>query len=200
VQTRAIKDLVQLSEVDFCVAVAEGLTRVVENVNRLGADAVVLADAGHFHGSRVLTAIAEEEASKFLILLDAVRCPRHPGERLSTQLARFNDHLAKGLYAKASMYRPSTLGELQHYLDLDRDQYYLDGPNDCGWVFYNEIMHTGEAQLYVDYIYSDDGHGWSEPSRMSDLFGAPHERACVSLVRALSAVGIATPAALSTVG
>ena len=95
------KDLAQLTDSALLAEVAEGLGLVIENAGRLYASATVLADAKRFHGARVLQALSEEEASKDLILLDAVRCPRQPSDRFAAQLGRFNDHLAKGLYARA---------------------------------------------------------------------------------------------------
>src|SRR5262245_58429615 len=160
-RVKAIRDLAQLSDRDFFAAVAEGLPLIVTNAIRLFDGATVLSEAKHYHAARALTAIAEEEAAKALVLLDAVRCPRLPNERFSDQLARFNDHLAKGLYAKACMYRPTTLGELQGYINSDRGSLYLDGPNDVDWIFPNEIKHQREKQFYVDYVAMDDEHSWS---------------------------------------
>lgn len=95
-RARAIKDLSQLSDTAFFLEAAEGLEHIISNARRLYDSAVVLAEAKHGHGYRVLMSLSEEEASKFLILVDAMRCPRQPADRFSNQLARFNDHLAKG--------------------------------------------------------------------------------------------------------
>ncbi len=198
-KAKAIRDLTQLSEADFYASVAEGLGLIVANVDRLRDAAGALSNAGHFHGNRVLNAIAGEEAAKFLILVDAVRCPKQPGDRLSNQLGRFNDHLAKGLYAKACNYRPGTLGELQHYLNIDRDEFYLDGPNDCDWIFRNEIIESREGQFYVDYVARDDGHRWSDPGFLPSCLGATIEPASASMSRTLFDVGISTPEAIATV-
>jgi AbiV family abortive infection protein len=198
-KAKAIRDLTQLSEPAFDAGIAEGLSLIVANVERLREAAVVLGKSDHYHGSRILNMLAEEEATKFLILIDAVRCPQQPGERLSNQLGRFNDHLAKGLYAKACNYRPGTLGELQHYVNMDRDDFYLDGPNDCDWIFRNEIIESREGQVYVDYVARDDGHSWSDPGFLSTRLGAGVEPASVSMSRTLFKVGISTPAAVATV-
>ena len=141
---RATKDLAQLTDSAFLAEVAEGLGLIIANARRLYASATVLAEAKRFHGARVLQALSEEEASKHLILLDAVRCPRQPSDRFASQLGRFNDHLAKGLYARACLLRPGTLGQLQEYLDHYRVDFYLDGPNDVDWIFRNEVIHHRE--------------------------------------------------------
>jgi hypothetical protein len=106
------QDLTQLSDPDFFAAVADDISLVVKNVARLQAGAAALGASKQMHPARVLSTVDEEEVAKVLILLDAVRCPRTPDERLAGQLARFNDHLAKGLYTRACGMRPGTLAEL----------------------------------------------------------------------------------------
>lgn len=199
-RARAIRDLLQLNDSGFFRAVAEGLHLIIGNVGRLHDGSVVLSEAQRFHSSRVLAAIAEEETAKFLILLDAVRCPRLPEGRFSTQLARFNDHLAKGIYVRACMMRPSSLHQLQEYVDHYRQDLYLDGPNDVDWVFRNEVMQERESVLYVDYISSDEGHSWTDPAQFEELLHAgPREPLSLQMAKALFDVGISTSEALSTV-
>jgi AbiV family abortive infection protein len=199
---RATRDLAQLADSAFCAEVAEGLALVIANARRLYASAVVLARAKHFHGARVLQALSEEEAAKHLILLDAVRCPRQPPARLSAQLARFNDHLAKGLYARACLLRPSTLAQLQEYLDHYREDLYLDGPNDVDWIFRNDILQHREEALYVDYVAHDDGHAWFHPGIYdNEPLGLFTDTAPWTLQTAgrLHDVGVASPEALAVV-
>lgn len=136
---------------------------IVGHVTQLW-DAASALRKSHIHPARILADIAEEEAAKFMILIDAVRCPRHPCKRLSDQLGRFNDHLAKGLYARAYERRPTTFAQLQEFVNVDRGQFYLDGPNDIDWIFRNYVLEERERKLYVDYIAHDDGHRWSNPS------------------------------------
>lgn len=198
-KAKAIRDLTQLGEPDFYSSVAEGLGLIIANVERLRQAALTLAKSDQYHGSRLLNTIAEEEAAKFLILVDAVRCPKEPGKRLSDQLGRFNNHLAKGLYARACNYRPGSLGELQHYLNIDRDDFYLDGPNECDWIFRNEIIQSREGQFYVDYVGRDDGHAWSDPALLSTYLGPSPEPASVSVARMLFNVGLSRAEAIATV-
>lgn len=100
-RVRASRDLASLPDAEFFETVAEGLGLIVKNIARVYEGAATLSEAGQKHVSRVLSMIAEEEAAKYLILIDAVRCPKQPPSRLSNQLGRFNQHLAKGLYARA---------------------------------------------------------------------------------------------------
>jgi AbiV family abortive infection protein len=190
-RVRAIKDLTQLSDPDFFASIAEGVSLVVENVNRLQAGAAALAEARQTHPSRVLTTLAEEEAAKVLILVDAVRCPRQPTERLARQLGRFNDHLAKGLYARVCGMRPITLADLQKYVDNDRHDFYLDGPNDVDWIFRNQVIDGRESMLYVDYVARDDGHHWSDPAQLEDLLVLSVEPWAIRTARSLHAAACA---------
>jgi hypothetical protein len=89
--------------------------------------------------------IAEEEAGKFLILLDAVRCGRKRQKVFAEQLERSHDRLAKGLYVATVSIRPAISAELLSYLEGLRVQLYLDGPNDVDWIFRNEVLSGRET-------------------------------------------------------
>jgi AbiV family abortive infection protein len=162
-RARAIRDLVQLPDKYFFSEVSAGLEHVFHNAARIERDAILLAEQKRSRGSRILMGIAEEEMAKFLILLDAVRCPRVPPESFSQQLSRFNDHLAKGIYAEACNWRPGSLGQLAEYVDDSRQQYYLDGPTGADWIFRNRIIEQRERTIYVDYVDTDEGHCWTPP-------------------------------------
>lgn len=199
-RVRAIKDMSQLSDSAFFAEAAEGLGLVLANARRLYDSAIMLAEAKHHHGARVLEALSEEEASKYLILMDSVRCPRQPSGRFAYQLARFNDHLAKGLCARAYWMRPATLGQLQEYLDHYREEFHLDGPNDMDWVFRNEINRRREEVLYVDYVGHEDGHTWFHPGVYADYGGSTHtEPMALQIAGLLHDVGMSTSGALATV-
>lgn len=201
-RVKAIKDLSQLAEDALFETVAEGLGHVLDNARRLCDDSEQLADCNRFQGSRVLRGIAEEEAAKFLILLDAVRCPRQPTARWSRQLARFNDHLAKGLYGRSYYWRPGTLGQLQEYLDREREDFYLDGPNDVDWIFRNYILQRREETLYVDFIVTEDGRSWLHPGRFNNETGLilkGHRPQALEISQALSRCGVATARGLEVV-
>ena len=97
------------------------------------------------------------------------------------------------------MYRPTTLQELQEYLDLDRDKFYLDGPNGVDWIFQNEVVDGREGAFYVDYVRHDDGDRWTDPTEFEELSFGAIEPASVKMARFLHAVGMTTPEALATV-
>ena len=83
-----------------------------------------------------------EVAGKFLIFVDAARLGRPSQRKLRDQLKRAGDHLAKGLYAKATEIRPADFKELLGFLEPERATLYLDGPNDVDSIFRNEILSS----------------------------------------------------------
>jgi AbiV family abortive infection protein len=101
VRVRAIQDLAQLSDAVLYTELAQGLGLCAANAKRIADDCLLLAGDKRARGAEILRIAAEEEATKVLILLDAIRCPRSrlPTE-FSRQLQYFNDHLAKGIYAQ----------------------------------------------------------------------------------------------------
>ena len=165
-RSSAIKDLSQLADPEFFETTAAGLRLIVENVSRLWEGAAALHKTRQSHAARVLSMVAEEEATKVLILIDAIRCPKQPTDRLSRQLGYFNSHLAKGIYARVCGTRPTTFAQLREYVDMERESLYLDGPNDVDWIFRNDVIDKRERMLYVDYVRDNEGHEWSDPSKL----------------------------------
>jgi AbiV family abortive infection protein len=198
-KAKAISDLAQLDDQALFQVVAEGMKFIFQNAQRLNSDAERLSSLERFHGSRILRTIAEEEAAKLLILIDAVRCPRQPGDRFSKQLNRFKDHLAKGLYAKSAYWRPSTPAQLQRYLDFEREDFYLDGPNDVDWIFRNNIMQRREETLYVDYIQTEEGHSWLHPGRFEKDIVLIHKPAALDIADAFCQCGAVTAKGLQAI-
>ena len=91
---RAIKDLCQLPDNGLFEEVANGIGHVVEVVGRLDAAAHTLSEAKHHHASRILGNLAEEEAAKALLLVDAVRCvlPLQPAGSVDDEPIAINVH------------------------------------------------------------------------------------------------------------
>jgi AbiV family abortive infection protein len=112
---------------------------VLANARSLVEDAEVLAEAGRQLSAALLLTVAEVEAARYHVLLDAVRCERR-GPNVARQLKRFNDHLAKGLYARYVMIVPASFGEALEFLERERRMLYLDGPNDVDRIFGNSIL------------------------------------------------------------
>jgi len=169
-RVRAIADLSQLSDSDLFQEVASGLSHILDNAINLNDQANILLEVEKFQGYEILNGVAEEETAKFFILLDAIRCPRSPQGIFVRQLKRFNEHLAKGIYASCYKGIPASLGALIPAVDFDRQEYYLDGPDGCEWIFRNEILNRRESNMYVDYVEVEDGHQWEIPTFLEGLY------------------------------
>ena len=153
---RAIKDLCQLSDADLFKELATGIGHVVAGAVELDAAARKLSKAGNHYPARVLRNLAEEEAAKVLILVDAARCPRARKPEMARTLGYFYSHLAKGIYAEVVNWRPIDFAEVCRGIENHLVEHYLDGPNDVDWIFPNAITRQREDDLYVGYV-RDDG-------------------------------------------
>ena len=201
---RAIKDLCQLSDADLFEEVAVGIGHVMDAVNELDAAIRKLQEVNHHYPARILESLAIEEAAKVLILIDTVRCPRNKPNERSRTLGYFYNHLAKGIYAEVCNRHPADFAEVKRNIDLQRREYYLDGPSDVDWIFPNSITQKREDRLYVGYIRDDTEEGgqgeryWAPP--MGAYIGTVLRYltpAVITLVCALHQVKATTPEGLS---
>lgn len=160
---KAIPDLAQLSDKQLFLELETGLSLCAANAQRIEADAALLFDNKRERGARILRLAAEEEAAKVLILLDVVRCPRNKPLEFSSQLKNFTEHLAKGIYAQYCNTKPLKFEDVREWVELERKQFYLDGPNGVDWIFDNDILRRREDTIYVDYYESDDERKWHDP-------------------------------------
>jgi AbiV family abortive infection protein len=179
-------------------ALAEGMALLVEHVSALERAAERLRGQETPRAVEAIGVISDEEAAKFLILLDAARCAYQDARVKRDQLKRTSSHIAKGIYARAADIRPADYAELLRFVEGLRRSHYLDGPNDVDWIFRNEIEAEREERLYVDYVETDEGDMWISPERYDDL-GARYPSAAVELVGAFSRAGLCDPRALGVV-
>jgi hypothetical protein len=192
-QPRATHILAQLPDAIFLEAIASGLRLTAEWIQDLERAAARL-DPTESGGAEVLQVVANEEAGKYLILVDAVRCPRTKQKPRTRQLKRSNDHLAKGIYSTVVDYSAGTYDEFVGYFEHLRLSHYLDGPNDTDWIFRNEIEANREQRLYVDFVQTDDGSRWWEPQRYDRLGGLSSVPSnAVEIVLSLDRLGLGTP-------
>lgn len=196
---KAIGDLAQLPDADLFAEVEQGASLCVANTKRIAEDYLFLANEKRPRGAEILRLASEEEASKVLILIDAIRCPRAEScNDFARQLKYFNDHLAKGIYAEYCGLNPVTFGEVKRWVDLERKKFYLDGPNDVDWIFYNDILRRREETIYVDYVESDGKHWWHDPTQLEELrvrFVMSARNPVLRLMNALNDAGcLASPA------
>ncbi len=195
---RAVAELAQRSDQDFFAEIAEGMRLTTANALGLWRDFMVMHRAGRRQGAEILSAFVEEESAKFFILLDAVRCPRS-SQQFGRQLRYFYDHLAKGIYALHYTYSPADFAEVQRYVASHREEYYLDGPEGFEWIFRNQILEGREANIYVNYVRTDEGSGWVSPRRrlIADPWRTQPET--LALARTMCRMGFGAPESLAVV-
>lgn len=128
-RARAIHSLASLPHERLCEALAEGLSLLAEHVARLEESHAQLHETKQARAFLALQVLAEEEAAKFMILLDAVRAPRRD-QGVKVRQRRFHEHLPKGIYVRVYDMSPATYGEVVRFVDMMREKYYLDGPNE----------------------------------------------------------------------
>ena len=200
-EPRRIADLAQLNDKKLFEEITAGLVLIHENALRLCESVELLAQQEHFRAAEIIENVALEEAAKYLILIDAVRCPRKPDPKLfSDHLSKFTDHLPRGIYAKVCDWLPANFKELREGVARECEAYYLDGPTGSDWIFRNDIMRVREETLYVDYVADDDGtHRWVSPHTMEKLSSRMFfsEHGVIRVMRALHSVGFGAPETLA---
>lgn len=160
--------LANLPDVLLFRELATGLELVQESAVELVEHSRILAEAQGQRGAWILDVLGTEEAAKFLILLDAVRCPRKDPAMLSKHLEKFYGHLAKLIYARACARRVNSFGELRKYIEEASASHYLDGPSGTDWIYRNQLIDEREGSIYVDYVEVDSEYKWCPPVSYTD--------------------------------
>ena len=195
-ELRKVGSLVQLGDKELFEEIALGLRLLFQHASQLHADANTLRGRGNkSHGAVLLHSLAEEEAAKFLILLDAVRCPK---QALGLHLRKFYDHLARCLYAEAygaiaTGLGSDSFGALKQHLEQEKMSYYLD---ELG-VVRNLHLFARETAYYVDFVEETGGvRHWMDP--LGWWFTGPPM--AFKMVKSMVDVGLTTiPAALAVI-
>lgn len=200
--TSAIKELAGRSDRYLLPAISEGVGHLITNIERLHDAAIRLADAADHTSAAILGSVANEEAAKVLILLDAVRCPLSRAEERRRTLSWWSSHLWKGLYAKVCDrgLDHRDFGELQTFIERESAYFYLDGPTGFDWVFPNSIPAEREGRMYVDFVRGvtrgkSESPWWSTPP--THEYYSPAD--CLYLVAALAHVGVTSIEGLKAV-
>ena len=187
----AITHLAQLSDDRLFGQLSEGMRLILENAESLDKTACSLVQMNELRVADLVRRLAEEEASKVLILIDAARCPR---DHIRKPLNSFRDHVAKGIYAQACSWRPTTFGDVSHYAKAERRQFYLDGPRDVDWIFPNSITAERNRTMYVDYVQdvTDEAgdYSWISPLSHPSAWYAASYSSPESLIVARAIHGI----------
>jgi len=191
------KLLPRLPDKVFFQVVSEGLQIILANAKSFLRDAELLGKHDRINSQSVLFNIAEEEAGKFLLLLDAVRCPRR---NLPKHLKRFYSHIAKGIYAISSYWQPGDFSEVQQAIDkYFRQSALILVEPEGAWIAKNPVTTQRELLYYVDYIVSYTGKQfWANPSdnRTPPPVDIPE---ALELAEALYNAGFTNPSSLAII-
>jgi hypothetical protein len=202
-KTKAIKDLCRLPDKQLFEMVSKGLSLIVDNAHHIEQDSHILTAKKRPQGYKILQSFAAEEAAKFFILIDAVRCPRQPAKVFSRQLSYFDQHLAKGIYSYYFWLRPHDFGKVREWIESETKEYYLDGPEGFDWIFRNEIIRKREEIIYVDFVESDGQNYWTSPGdyRVRPILpiGPASEIPVLKLARLVHGLGCTTPGGLEQI-
>ena len=200
---RSIGDLEQFADKRLFEELSEGMPLIIDNAARLDDTAHRLHRDGEFRASEIMRGFTEEEAAKFLILIDYVRCPRNSEHRTQV-LKRFYGHVAKRIHAMACSYpRIASFEELSELVESECRPWYLDGPNGVDWIFPNSIAAEREQGLYVDYVRDiTDTAGtyrWTTPDAPSPGLSQYAPPDSVTLAQALSLAGAGSAEGLAEI-
>ncbi|MGZ8176235.1 MULTISPECIES: AbiV family abortive infection protein, partial [Methylobacter] len=177
---RAIKDLSQLNDDELYQAISTGLKKIYEHCIELTESANLLAENKQYRAFKIIQAISQEEAAKYLTLIDVLRCPRknnHDKKFFQQQLDKFNDHVSKGIYVELFNRTTDSYEYLYRFIEVQRNEFYFDGFDDgVDWKFKNSILSKREESLYVDYVRYDEGDNqWLSPKTPTVLDGDADE-------------------------
>ena len=145
----------------------------------------------------VLRGFGEEESAKALILIDAVRCPKHRApSRLGAIVNWFYSHLARLIYAESVVLQPVSVYELQELVDLSRKDYYLEGYAREA-IIPNSHLFRRESLLYTDVVARESGElSWNDPLEIIDSCDSAateeYRPPSLVLVEAMTMLGIFT--------
>ena len=171
----------------------EGLEAIAKNIDAIATEFDVCAKAPAFRAAELHRIIGQEEAGKFLILIESCRAPEVDQATIARQFSRAGNHLAKLIYAQIADYSIASQEELLRAIDRHRQALHLDGPNDFDWIFPNELIAERESALYVDLVESEGVLAWSSPPEYDDPLALPRS---IRLVQSLIKTGIVSRAGL----
>ncbi len=144
--------------------------------------------------SEILALHSQEENAKILILIDIARCPKRLiASCIGPMMGWFYHHLARLLYAEAQHWKPTSIADLQRYVDHERTSHYLEG--DYGeYILQNSTQWNRESSLYVDVACDEDGNlDWFSPHDMRTELSFDMVPISFQVVDALDAFGAFTP-------
>ncbi len=198
VRTKEVHVLLSpLSDKKLFAEISQGLQNIHANANSFFIDAKTLLEQDRICGHNILFSLAEEEAGKFLLLLDAIRCPKG---NLSGHLRRFDKHIPKGIYAISSYWQVSSFAEVKKYInDYLRQKALISLEPEGAWISKNSITTQRELSIYVDYIVTYTGKTiWTNPSESKGTPPVPIPEA-LELANAFLISGFTKPESLEVI-
>ncbi|MDX5955963.1 MULTISPECIES: hypothetical protein [Azospirillum] len=164
---RILPNLPQSQQLDL---IADGLPVLMKSAQDLLSASKRLGERGRV--AIMLESHATEELAKALILVDIVRCPpKLRPSRIATMMGWFYDHLARLIYVDAQSWKPTSVTQLQSYVDDHRKSHYLEG-SVGEYIFPNWTIYMRESLLYADLITHEDGVPmWNDPVIPPSAFG-----------------------------
>lgn len=174
-KVKYIKKLCQISIDERIKAISKGLDLLIENVISIKKSSNRIQKVETARGYKILRQISEEEAAKFLILIDYIRCSGKHSKWQSRQLEYFYDHFVRCLYLEYCVTRPATWKEVCDWVEMNRQSKYLNGPLGIEWIFRNRLIDKRECEIYVDYIEMDNKSKWRSPKEYEDIVFKPWE-------------------------
>jgi hypothetical protein len=192
-KVRQFKQLAGLSFEKRLPLLVEGLEAIAGNIARIAGELTACGGKDMVRATRLLRNVGQEEAGKFLILIDSCRAPHSDGRAISRQFQRAGNHLAKLIYAQMADYSITSREEMVDLIEMHRKELHLDGPNDFDFIFRNELISERESTLYVDLVDSEGELEWWAPSEYAVPMGVSRP---MILVQALVETGIVSPAGL----
>jgi len=199
-QIKATGRLSQLNDEELFEFISEGMAHLYLNAAQIESDAFRLHEQGRVRGARILHLFAEEEAAKFLILMDLVRCKK-PSKEFSRQSNYFYDHLAKRIYAWSCISRQSLFLHVREYVEFTRREPFLDEMSKTYRSYNDQNSDERESTLYVDCIEDNDELMWVTPLNIDKIFerhGLPDPNS-ILLIGAFHYSGFTSPAALQII-
>lgn len=200
VKSRAVKHIGQLNDGELFNFISEGMDHIIENVLSIEADVGQLLDSGRIRGARILRLFAEEEAGKFLVLLDLVRSLRSSCD-FSRQLKHFYDHLAKRIYVWSCISNQNYFSTVKSTIDFFRKESYINPITVNSLQDKEQLPDEREGILYIDCFEEDGKLDWITPNHIDKIYqriGLPDSNV-ILLVGALFYAGFTKPSSLKKI-
>lgn len=200
-KAKSLKVISEFDETKRNAVLSEGLYLIWENVESLIKSMETLSDQSTQRGYCVLRNLAEEEAAKYLIILDYLRLPEKNSTQRSRQLKHFYNHFSRLLYVSYCDIRPATWNEVCRFVEDERPSLYLDGPNDIDWIFRNRLIQKREQAMYVDFTGMDEDYHWIGPAelQLSGFVESKLQSHILKLVESMHRLGFAEVSSLEII-